>query len=154
MCNALKEELPLSDKAYQTVISSRKTIQAILNGEDPRLLVVREERAVGRVERVGAGRLEDQDLAGAREEGVLASVPARRPVVVGHVRRRRCALLANEQAQLEVRAGDIRTAGRGTAVEISVSRPAADRIATGHGTSTPNHAGHARILQRSRLFGD
>ena len=38
--NALKEEIPLSDKAYQTVVSSRKTIQAILNREDRRLLVV------------------------------------------------------------------------------------------------------------------
>ena len=38
--NALNEEIPLSDKAYQTVVSARKTIQAILNREDRRLLVV------------------------------------------------------------------------------------------------------------------
>jgi 3-deoxy-7-phosphoheptulonate synthase len=38
--NALKVEIPISDKAFQTVVSSRETIQAILNKEDHRLLVV------------------------------------------------------------------------------------------------------------------
>jgi len=37
---ALKEKLPLSDKASETVIKSREVIQNILSGEDPRLLVV------------------------------------------------------------------------------------------------------------------
>lgn len=38
--NELNDEIPLSDEACQTVVSSRKTIQAILNREDRRLLVV------------------------------------------------------------------------------------------------------------------
>ncbi|MBZ9556583.1 MULTISPECIES: 3-deoxy-7-phosphoheptulonate synthase [Modicisalibacter] len=37
---ALKQEIPLSDRAEQTVIEGRRTIQRILDGEDPRLLVV------------------------------------------------------------------------------------------------------------------
>ncbi|MHA3047989.1 3-deoxy-7-phosphoheptulonate synthase [Acinetobacter sp. ANC 4641] len=36
----LKEELPLSDKAYQTVLNGRETIRKILDGEDKRLFVV------------------------------------------------------------------------------------------------------------------
>ncbi|MFC0269422.1 3-deoxy-7-phosphoheptulonate synthase [Kushneria aurantia] len=37
---ALKGEIPLSQQAEQTVIDSRRTIERILCGEDPRLLVV------------------------------------------------------------------------------------------------------------------
>ncbi|MDR5902721.1 MULTISPECIES: 3-deoxy-7-phosphoheptulonate synthase [Halomonas] len=37
---ALKLEIPLTDAAEQTVIEGRHTIQRILDGEDPRLLVV------------------------------------------------------------------------------------------------------------------
>ncbi|MBF7052601.1 3-deoxy-7-phosphoheptulonate synthase [Halomonas sp. KAO] len=37
---ALKQEIPLTDVAEQTVIEGRHTIQRILDGEDPRLLVV------------------------------------------------------------------------------------------------------------------
>ncbi|PVZ88603.1 3-deoxy-7-phosphoheptulonate synthase [Serratia sp. S1B] len=36
----LKEELPLSEKAYQTVLNGRETIRKILDGEDKRLFVV------------------------------------------------------------------------------------------------------------------
>lgn len=36
----LKKEIPVSEKAYQTVISGRHTIQNILNKQDPRMLVV------------------------------------------------------------------------------------------------------------------
>ena len=38
--NALKQELPISNKASETVISARNTIQRIIKKEDPRLLVV------------------------------------------------------------------------------------------------------------------
>lgn len=38
--NALKEELPLTPKAYETVVTGREAIQKILRKEDPRLLVV------------------------------------------------------------------------------------------------------------------
>ncbi|WP_163576541.1 3-deoxy-7-phosphoheptulonate synthase [Halomonas faecis] len=37
---ALKQEIPLSETAERTVIEGRQTIQNILNGSDPRLLVV------------------------------------------------------------------------------------------------------------------
>ncbi|WP_163559835.1 3-deoxy-7-phosphoheptulonate synthase [Halomonas sp. NO4] len=37
---ALKEEIPLSEAAERTVIEGRRTIQNILDGSDPRLLVV------------------------------------------------------------------------------------------------------------------
>jgi 3-deoxy-7-phosphoheptulonate synthase len=37
---ALKEEIPLSANASETVFSGRQTIEAILRGEDPRLLVI------------------------------------------------------------------------------------------------------------------
>ncbi|REC96103.1 3-deoxy-7-phosphoheptulonate synthase [Kushneria indalinina] len=37
---ALKREIPLSEEAESTVIESRRTIERILSGEDPRLLVV------------------------------------------------------------------------------------------------------------------
>ncbi|WP_111891993.1 3-deoxy-7-phosphoheptulonate synthase [Acinetobacter sp. MB5] len=36
----LKEELPLSEKAYETVLKGRETIRKILDGEDKRLFVV------------------------------------------------------------------------------------------------------------------
>lgn len=36
----LEESLPLTDKARQTVLDGRRTIEAILRGDDPRLLVV------------------------------------------------------------------------------------------------------------------
>ena len=36
----LKSRLPLSDQARETVESGRKAVQAILDGDDPRLLVV------------------------------------------------------------------------------------------------------------------
>ncbi|GAB2801309.1 3-deoxy-7-phosphoheptulonate synthase [Halomonas shantousis] len=38
--DALKQDIPLSAAAEETVIKGRRTIQQILNGEDPRLLVV------------------------------------------------------------------------------------------------------------------
>lgn len=38
--DALKKEIPLSDRAERTVIESRRTIERILSGEDARLLVV------------------------------------------------------------------------------------------------------------------
>ncbi|WP_189515417.1 3-deoxy-7-phosphoheptulonate synthase [Kushneria pakistanensis] len=38
--DALKREIPLSGEAEHTVIESRRTIERILSGEDPRLLVV------------------------------------------------------------------------------------------------------------------
>ncbi|MBB3231648.1 3-deoxy-7-phosphoheptulonate synthase [Halomonas stenophila] len=37
---ALKQEIPLSEEAERTVIEGRNTIQAILDGRDPRLLMV------------------------------------------------------------------------------------------------------------------
>ena len=37
---ALKQEIPLSESAQKTVIESRQTVQNILDGSDPRLLVV------------------------------------------------------------------------------------------------------------------
>ncbi|HBJ29400.1 MAG TPA: 3-deoxy-7-phosphoheptulonate synthase, partial [Cobetia sp.] len=37
---ALKQDIPLTAKAEETVIEGRRTIQRILDGEDPRLLVV------------------------------------------------------------------------------------------------------------------
>ena len=37
---ALKQEIPLTEAAERTVIEGRETIQRILDGEDPRLLVV------------------------------------------------------------------------------------------------------------------
>ncbi|MDN3556725.1 3-deoxy-7-phosphoheptulonate synthase [Halomonas maura] len=37
---ALKQQIPLSDEAERTVIEGRNTIQAILDGRDPRLLMV------------------------------------------------------------------------------------------------------------------
>ncbi|MDX5434548.1 MAG: 3-deoxy-7-phosphoheptulonate synthase, partial [Halomonas sp.] len=37
---ALKNEIPLSETAERTVIEGRRTIQNILDGTDPRLLVV------------------------------------------------------------------------------------------------------------------
>ncbi|MEM1027384.1 MAG: 3-deoxy-7-phosphoheptulonate synthase, partial [Planctomycetota bacterium] len=36
----LEQSLPLSDKARQTVLDGRRTIEAILRGDDPRLLVI------------------------------------------------------------------------------------------------------------------
>ena len=38
--NSLKDELPLTNEAYQTVTEGRATIQKILRKEDPRLLVI------------------------------------------------------------------------------------------------------------------
>ncbi|HEY1171800.1 MAG TPA: 3-deoxy-7-phosphoheptulonate synthase [Verrucomicrobiae bacterium] len=38
--NALKAQLPLSQKAEQTVVKGREAVRAILRGEDPRLLVI------------------------------------------------------------------------------------------------------------------
>lgn len=38
--NALKDEIPLTQKAYRTVVEGREAIQKILRKEDPRLLVV------------------------------------------------------------------------------------------------------------------
>lgn len=38
--NALKDELPLTQKAYQTVVTGREAIQRIISKEDRRLLVV------------------------------------------------------------------------------------------------------------------
>lgn len=38
--NALKDELPMTEKAHQTVVEGREVIQKILRKEDPRLLVI------------------------------------------------------------------------------------------------------------------
>jgi len=38
--DALKQELPISEKSAEVTLASRRTIRAILAGEDPRLLVV------------------------------------------------------------------------------------------------------------------
>ncbi len=36
----LRKELPLTDKAFQTVVSGRAQVEAVLDGKDPRLMVV------------------------------------------------------------------------------------------------------------------
>ncbi len=36
----LRRELPLTPSAFQTVLSGRSQIQAVLDGKDPRLVVV------------------------------------------------------------------------------------------------------------------
>src|SRR5258707_14258978 len=76
--SALKEQLPASEVANRTVVTSRQAVTRILEQKDSRLLVV-------------AGPCSIHDVRGALEYGTkLAALRREHPRQIGIIRRERC----------------------------------------------------------------